>query len=77
MCIGGRNSAPPVSAPPAPVVNASPIGDYLAPELRTADDVRDEDARKKKVRKRGTKSLNTMLLSGLNIPTSSSGVNVA
>tara|TARA_X000000950_G_C13808516_1_gene616624 strand:- start:755 stop:994 length:240 start_codon:yes stop_codon:yes gene_type:complete len=79
MCLGGSNPpAPePTPEPPMPVVNASPIGDTLAPELQIAEDAMDEAAKKKFKRKKGTSQLNTTLSSGLNIPATSSGINVA
>jgi len=79
MCMGGRSDPAPAPAPepPQPVINASPIGDTLAPELQIADEAMDEDAKKKLKRKRGTAQLNTKLSSGLNIPATSSGINVA
>ena len=79
MCMGGNNAPAPAPAPepPQPVINASPIGDTLAPELQIADEAMDEDAKKKLKRKRGTAQLNTKLSSGLNIPATSSGINVA
>ena len=79
MCMGGRSDPAPAPAPepPQPVINASPIGDTLAPELQIADEAMDEAAKKKLKRKRGTAQLNTKLSSGLNIPATSSGINVA
>ena len=80
MCLGGRDNPPapqPAPEPPQPVINASPIGDTLAPELQIADEAMDEAAKKKLKRKRGTAQLNTKLSSGLNIPATSSGINVA
>ena len=80
MCMGGRSDPAPAPAPepiPQPVINASPIGDTLAPELQIAEEQMDEEARKKKKLKRGTSQLNTQLTSGLNIPATSSGINVA
>ena len=81
MCMGGNNNPPaPAPAPepiPQPVINASPIGDSLAPELQLAEEQMDEAAKKKLKRKRGTAQLNTKLSSGLNIPATSSGINVA
>ena len=79
MCMGGsRDPAPaPAPEPPQPVINASPIGDTLAPELQIADEAMDEAAKKKLKKKKGTSQLNTQLSSGLNIPATSSGINVA
>ena len=79
MCMGGRDPAPaPRPEPiPQPVINASPIGDTLAPELQIAKEAMDEAAKKKLKRRRGTSQLNTQLTSGLNIPATSSGINVA
>lgn len=79
MCIGG-GSPDPAPAPepiPQPVINPSPIGDTLAPELQIGDEAMDESAKKKFKRRRGTAGLNTKLTSGLNIPATSSGINVA
>ena len=42
----------PAPEPPQPVINASPIGDTLAPELQIADEAMDEAAKKKLKRKR-------------------------
>ena len=79
MCMGGRDPAPaPRPEPiPQPVINASPIGDTLAPELQIADESMDDEALKRRKRRRGTSQLNTQLTSGLNIPATSSGINVA
>ena len=46
MCMGGNNAPAPQPAPepPQPVINASPIGDTLAPELQIADEAMDEAA---------------------------------
>ena len=79
MCMGGNNAPAPQPAPepPQPVINASPIGDTLAPELQIADEAMDEAAKKKLKRRRGTAQLNTKLSSGLNIPATSSGIHVA
>ena len=73
MCMGGGGGNRPEPAP-SPVVNASPIGDDLAPELVTADEL-DEDTKKKKKIKEGTSMLQT---SGTNTATSSSnsGLNI-
>ena len=77
MCLGGSSPSPqPAPPPPQPVVNASPIGDTLSPDLQIGDELLDEEARKKKKLRRGTSSLNTQLTSGLNIPATSSGINV-
>ena len=79
MCIGGSPDPAPAPAPPPPqpVINASPIGDTLAPDLQIAEEAMDEEAKKKLKRKKGTSQLNTSLSSGLNIPATSSGINVA
>ena len=80
MCMGGRSDPAPAPAPepiPQPVINASPIGDTLAPELQIADESMDDEALKRRKRRRGTSQLNTQLASGLNIPATSSGINVA
>jgi len=79
MCIGGSPDPAPAPAPepPQPVINASPIGDTLAPELQIAEEAMDEAAKKKLKKKKGTQQLNTKLSSGLNIPATSSGINVA
>ena len=80
MCMGGRSDPAPAPRPepiPQPVINASPIGDTLAPELQIAEEAMDEAAKKKLKRRRGTSQLNTQLASGLNIPATSSGINVA
>ena len=81
MCMGGRSDPPaPAPAPepiPQPVINASPIGDTLAPDLQIADEAMDEEALKRRKRRKGTSQLNTQLASGLNIPATSSGINVA
>ena len=80
MCMGGSRDPAPAPAPepiPQPVINASPIGDSLAPELQIAEEAMDESAKKKLKKKKGTTSLNTQLSSGLNIPATSSGINVA
>jgi len=72
MCMGGGGSRP--EPAPTPVVNPSPIGDDLAPELITADEL-DELKKKKKKIKEGTSMLQT---SGTNTATgsSSSGLNI-
>ena len=78
MCLGGKPDPAPAPEPiPQPVINASPIGDTLAPELQIAEENMDEEAKKKFKRKKGTTGLNTKLTSGLNIPATSSGINVA
>ena len=80
MCMGGRSDPAPAPAPepiPQPVINASPIGDNLAPDLQIADEAMDEEALKRRKRRKGTSQLNTQLASGLNIPATSSGINVA
>ena len=79
MCIGGSPDPAPAPAPPPPqpVINASPIGDTLAPDLQIAEEAMDEEAKKKLKKKKGTSQLNTSLSSGLNIPATSSGINVA
>ena len=79
MCLGGSNPpAPePTPPPPQPVINASPIGDTLAPDLQIAEEAMDEEAKKKLKKKKGTSQLNTSLSSGLNIPATSSGINGA
>ena len=55
MCIGGSRNKP--TPAPAPVANPSPIGEDLAPELKTADEIAELDDKKKK--KQGTKALQT------------------
>ena len=78
--MGGRSDPAPAPAPepiPQPVINASPIGDTLAPDLQIADEAMDEEALKRRKRRKGTSQLNTQLASGLNIPATSSGINVA
>ena len=78
--MGGRSDPAPAPAPepiPQPVINASPIGDNLAPDLQIADEAMDEEALKRRKRRKGTSQLNTQLASGLNIPATSSGINVA
>ena len=78
--MGGRSHPAPAPAPepiPQPVINASPIGDNLAPDLQIADEAMDEEALKRRKRRKGTSQLNTQLASGLNIPATSSGINVA
>ena len=78
--MGGSNDPAPAPAPepiPQPVINASPIGDTLAPDLQIADEAMDEEALKRRKRRKGTSQLNTQLASGLNIPATSSGINVA
>ena len=80
MCMGGRSDPAPAPAPepiPQPVINASPIGDTLAPELQIAEETMDDEALKRRKRRKGTSQLNTQLASGLNIPATSSGINVA
>ena len=77
MCLGGsKSSPPPAPPPPAPVINPSLIGDPASPHLQTADELMDEEAKKKLKKKIGTSSLNTQLTSGLNIGATSSGVNI-
>ena len=78
--MGGRSDPAPAPAPepiPQPVINASPIGDTLAPELQIAEETMDDEALKRRKRRKGTSQLNTQLASGLNIPATSSGINVA
>jgi hypothetical protein len=53
----------------------SPVGDEVAPRLKTGADKLSEEKRLKRARRRGTKSLQTT--SGLNIPTSGSGLNIS
>ena len=77
MCMGSKPSTPPAPPPPPqPVINASPIGDPQTPTLQTADELLDEEAKKKLKKRLGTSSLNTQLTSGLNIGATSSGVNI-
>tara|TARA_B100000676_G_C17611503_1_gene597066 strand:+ start:284 stop:520 length:237 start_codon:yes stop_codon:yes gene_type:complete len=78
--MGGRSDPAPAPRPepiPQPVINASPIGDTLAPELQIAEETMDDEALKRRKRRKGTSQLNTQLASGLNIPATSSGINVA
>ena len=68
MCIGGKPDPAPAPEPiPQPVINPSPIGNALAPELAIGDEAMDENAKKRYKRKKGTTGLNTQLTSGLNI----------
>jgi len=74
MCMGSpKVSTPPPAPTPAPI--ASPAGDDLAPTVKTSIDKESEDEKAKRVKRRGTKSLQTG--SGLNIPTSGSGLNIS
>jgi len=74
MCSGSpRVSTPPPAPTPAPPI-ASPSGDEIAPTLKVAEDKMTEEEKKKKVKRRGTKALQT---SGLTIPTSGSGLNIS
>ncbi len=75
MCLGSPKVVEPVQPRaqiPAPV--SSPVGDEIAPRLKTGDDKLSEEKRLAKVRRRGTKSLQTS--SGLNIPTGGTGLNI-
>lgn len=74
MCFASRPAYTPPPVAPAPVPQASPMGDDIAPELQTISDT--EEAKKKKVKKAGTTSLQT---SGLSIGSgtgTSSGLNI-
>jgi hypothetical protein len=62
---------PPPAPPPAP---PSPIGEQVAPTVKTAATMEKAEVTAKRARRRGTSSLQTS--SGLNIPTSS-GYNIA
>jgi hypothetical protein len=74
MCTGSpRVSTPPPAPTPAPPI-ASPSGEEIAPTLKVAEDKMTEEEKKKKVKRRGTKALQT---SGLSIPTSGSGLNIS
>ncbi len=75
MCFGSPKVAPVPTPPPVPAPVSSPVGDEVAPRLKTGDDKLSEEKRLAKVRRRGTKSLQTT--SGLNIPTSGSGLNIS
>jgi len=74
MCTGSpRVSTPPPAPTPAPPI-ASPSGEEIAPTLKVAEEKLTEEERKKKVKRKGTKALQT---SGLSIPTSVSGLNIS
>jgi hypothetical protein len=74
MCTGSpRVSTPPPAPTPAPPI-ASPSGEEIAPTLKVAEDKMTEEEKKKKVKRRGTKALQT---SGLSIPASGSGLNIS
>jgi len=60
--------------PAPPPVPPSPIGEEVAPEIKTAVEDTSSESRTKKARKRGTSALQTT--SGLNIPTTS-GLNIS
>jgi hypothetical protein len=60
--------------PAPPPVTPSPIGESVAPTVKTGLDVESEQAKKTKSKKRGTSALQTT--SGLNIPTTS-GLNIS
>ena len=73
MCM----SRPKVPAPkqaPAPVVNQSPIGEDLAPQLVTADE-QDAKLKRKKLKNQVTSALNTT--SGVKRTSSGSGLNIS
>ena len=65
--------SPKVSAPapaPAPAPIASPAGDDLAPTVKTSIDKESEDEKAKRVKRRGTKSLQTAVsYTHLTLPT--------
>jgi hypothetical protein len=73
MCLSSPK-VPEVKPAPAPVPNASPIGESVAPTVKTGLDTESEQQKKTKSRKRGTSALQTT--SGLNIPTTS-GLNIS
>jgi len=75
MCFGSPRVAPVPTPPPVPAPVTSPVGDEVAPRLKTGADKLSEEKRLKRARRRGTKSLQTT--SGLNIPTSGSGLNIS
>ena len=60
--------------PAPPPVPASPIGESVAPTVKTGLDVESEQEKKTKSKRRGTSALQTT--SGLNIPTTS-GLNIS
>lgn len=60
--------------PAPPPVPPSPIGEQVAPEIKTAVEETSPEVTKKKARKTGTSALQTT--SGLNIPTTS-GLNIS
>jgi len=60
--------------PAPPPVTPSPIGESVAPTVKTGLDVESEQEKKTKSKKRGTSALQTT--SGLNIPTTS-GLNIS
>lgn len=64
---------PEVEPAPTPVT-PSPIGESVAPTVKTGLDVESEQEKKTKSKKRGTSALQTT--SGLNIPTTS-GLNIS
>jgi len=73
MCLSAPK-VPEVKPAPAPVEPASPIGETVAPEVKTAIEETSPEVKKRKARKSGTSALQTT--SGLNIPTSS-GLNIS
>lgn len=60
--------------PAPPPVTPSPIGESVAPTVKTGLDVESEQEKKTKSKRRGTSALQTT--SGLNIPTTS-GLNIS
>ena len=72
MCLSAPK-VPAVQPAPSPVP-ASPIGETVAPEVKTAIEETSPEVKKKKARKSGTSALQTT--SGLNIPTTS-GLNIS
>lgn len=72
MCLS-TPKVPEVKPAPEPVP-PSPIGEQIAPTVKTAVEDTSPETIKKKARKRGTSALQTT--SGLNIPTTS-GLNIS
>jgi len=72
MCLPSPK-VPEVKEAPAPVPT-SPIGESVAPTVKTGLDTESEQQKKTKSRRRGTSALQTT--SGLNIPTTS-GLNIS
>ena len=75
MCGSNRTIQAPAIPEPAPQAVLAP--NELAATVKTGSNKEGTDSRNKKALRSGTKSLQTKGSSGLNIPTSGNGLNIA